>query len=313
MTDFQLTTPVAFLIFNRPDTTARVFEAIRQAKPPKLLVVADGPRPDRADDIEKCKAARAVIEGVDWDCEVLTNYSEVNLGCGKRPVTGITWVFEQVEEAIILEDDILPDTTFFQFCEILLDKYRNDQRVMMISGENWLGQWKSNIQSYHFSCYGDMWGWASWRRAWQYFDYDMKLWIESEARERIRNVLASDEQFKVREKIFWQAYREKDVIQCWDYQWSFARLLYSGLSIVPSLNLVLNIGFGKESTHCFDASSMGYSDRRHYEMAFPLKEPYGLAVDREYDQLYFESAMKPSKNYLKRIINKLRKNITRPV
>ncbi len=311
MTDFQLTTPVAFLIFNRPDTTARVFEAIRQAKPPKLLVVADGPRPDRADDLEKCLATRAIIDSVDWDCQVLKNYSDINLGCGKRPATGITWVFEQVEEAIILEDDILPDTTFFQFCEILLDKYRNDQRVMMISGENWLGQWKSNIQSYHFSCYGDMWGWASWRRAWQYFDYDMKLWIESEARERIRNVLASDEQFKIREKIFWQAYREKDVF--WDYQWSFARLLYSGLSIVPSLNLILNIGFGKEATHCFDASSMDYSDRRHYEMAFPLKEPYGLAVDREYDQLYFESAMKPSKNYLKRIINKLRKNITRPV
>jgi hypothetical protein len=244
---------------------------------------------------------------------VLKNYSDVNLGCGKRVSTGITWVFEQVEEAIILEDDILPNLTFFQFCDILLKKYRDDKRVIMISGENWLGEWKSNVQSYHFSCYGDMWGWASWRRAWQYFDYDMKLWIESEARERIRDVLASDEQFKIREEIFWKVYHEKDIIQCWAYQWSFARLLYSGLSIIPSVNLILNIGFGKEATHTFDASSIDYSDCRHHEMTFPLKEPYGLAVDREYDQLYFESAMKPSKNYLKRIINKLRKNITRPV
>ncbi|MDB9395286.1 hemolytic protein HlpA [Microcystis aeruginosa] len=312
MNDFQLTTPVAFLIFNRPDTTARVFEAIRQAKPPKLLVVADGPRADRPDDLEKCKAARAIIEGVDWDCEVLKNYSDVNLGCGRRPATGITWVFEQVEEAIILEDDILPNLAFFQFCDILLEKYRDDKRVMMISGENWLGEWKSNIQSYHFSCYGDMWGWASWRRAWQYFDYDMKLWVESEVRERIRDVLAGDEQFRIREKIFWEAYHEKDTINAWSYQWSFARLLYSGLSIIPSVNLILNIGFGKDATHTFDASVIDNS-RCQYEMNFPLKEPYGLAVDREYDRLYFKSAMKPSKNYLKRIINKLRENITRPV
>jgi GT2 family glycosyltransferase len=163
MANFQLTTPVAFLIFNRPDTTARVFEAIRQAKPPKLLVVADGPRPDRPDDIEKCKAARAIVEGVDWDCEVLKNYSDINLGCGKRPATGITWVFEQVEEAIILEDDCMPNPTFFEFCQAMLAEYRDDKRIMMIGGTNFLGEWKSKIQSYHFSFYGGTWGWASYK------------------------------------------------------------------------------------------------------------------------------------------------------
>ena len=176
MSDFQLTTPVAFLIFNRPDTTARVFEAIRQAKPPKLLVVADGPRPDRPDDVEKCKAARAIIDRVDWACEVLTNYSDLNLGCGKRPATGITWVFEQVEEAIIFEDDCLPHPSFFRFCEELLNYYRHDERIMVISGNNFQFGRNRTDDSYYFSRYNHIWGWASWRRAWEYFDYDLKLW-----------------------------------------------------------------------------------------------------------------------------------------
>jgi hypothetical protein len=117
-------------------------------------VVADGPRPDKPEDAEKCAAVRAIIDRVDWDCEILKNYSDVNLGCGRRPATGITWVFEQTEAAIILEDDCLPNPNFFQFCDVMLDRYREDERIMMITGTNFLGEWKSNIQSYHFSYYG---------------------------------------------------------------------------------------------------------------------------------------------------------------
>jgi hypothetical protein len=165
MADFQLTTPVAFLIFNRPDTTAKVFEAIRQAKPPKLLVVADGPRPDRPDDIEKCKAARGVVEQVDWDCEVLRNYSDVNLGCKKRVSSGLDWVFNTVEEEIILEDDCLPHPTFFRFCEELLDYYRHDERIMVISGDNFQFGRNCTEYSYYFSRYNHCWGWSTWRRS----------------------------------------------------------------------------------------------------------------------------------------------------
>jgi hypothetical protein len=136
MTKFQLKTPVALIIFKRPDTTERVFETIRQAKPPKLLVVADGPRTDQPGEAEKCAATRAIIDRVDWDCEVLKNYSDSNLGCGLRPATGISWVFEQVEEAIVLEDDCVPHPTFFRFCEELLEYYRHDERIMSISGIN---------------------------------------------------------------------------------------------------------------------------------------------------------------------------------
>jgi hypothetical protein len=299
MADFQLTTPVAFLIFNRPDTTARVFEAIRQAKPPKLLVVADGPRPDRPDDVENCKAARAIIDGVDWDCEVLKNYSDINLGCGKRPATGITWVFEQVEEAIILEDDCMPNPTFFEFCQAMLAEYRDDKRIMMISGTNFLGEWKSKIQSYHFSFYGGTWGWASWRRAWQYFDYEIKLFTNSE----IRELLASDELFRSREKIYCKTNQAPDLITWWDYQWCFARLVQSGLSIVPSVNLISNIGFGDNATHTKNKNS-AVGNIPLTLMSFPLREPSAVIVDREYDNQLFNKFLK-SNGLSKRIIGKI--------
>jgi hypothetical protein len=282
MADFQLTTPVAFLIFNRPDTTAKVFETIRQAKPPKLLVVADGPRPDRPDDVEKCKAARAIIDGVDWDCEVLTNYSDVNLGCGKRVSTGITWVFKQFEEAIILEDDCLPHPDFFRFCEELLEKYKDDKRIMAIGGTNVMGEWKSSVQSYHFSYHGSIWGWASWRRAWYYFDLDMRLWANQEIRNRVRDVIADDNQYRQKVIGFEKVYRKE--IDTWDYQWMFARLVQSGLTILPCVNLVANLGFGHE-----DATHTKLKDNRLLKiydsgLIFPLKINDFTVIDREYEK-----------------------------
>ena len=148
MSDFQLKTPVAFIIFNRPDTTERVFAEIVKAKPPKLLVVGDGPRANREGDAAKVAAARAITKRVDWPCEVLTNFSEVNLGCKVRVSSGLDWVFEQVPEAIILEDDCLPHQTFFRFCEELLERYRDDQRIGMISGDNFQFGHTINDDSY---------------------------------------------------------------------------------------------------------------------------------------------------------------------
>ncbi|MDB9430534.1 glycosyltransferase family A protein [Microcystis aeruginosa CS-555/01A07] len=290
MTDFQLTTPVAFLIFNRPDTTARVFEAIRQAKPPKLLVVADGPRPDRADDIEKCKAARAIIEGVDWDCEVLTNYSGVNLGCKKRVSSGLDWVFEIVEEAIILEDDCLPHPDFFRFCEELLEKYRDDKRIMAIGGTNVIGEWKSSVQSYHFSYHGSIWGWASWRRAWCYFDLDMRLWANQEIRNRVRDVIADNRQYQKRAIVFESVYRKE--IDTWDYQWMFARLVQSGLTVIPCVNLVSNLGFAREDATHTKSRNEFLSNLERIDMIFPIKTNEFIAIDRDYDKQVFLKAFK---------------------
>ncbi|MBE9246986.1 glycosyltransferase family 2 protein [Microcystis aeruginosa LEGE 00239] len=300
MTDFQLTTPVAFLIFNRPDTTARVFEAIRQAKPPKLLVVADGPRPDRADDVEKCNAARAIIDGVDWDCEVLTNYSDVNLGCGKRVSTGITWVFKQFEEAIILEDDCLPHPDFFRFCEELLEKYRDDKRIMAIGGTNVIGEWKSSVQSYHFSYHGSIWGWASWRRAWCYFDLDMRLWANQEIRNRVRDVIADNRQYQKRAIVFESVYRKE--IDTWDYQWIFARLVQSGLTVIPCVNLVSNLGFAREDATHTKSRNEFLSNLERIDMIFPIKTNEFIAIDRDYDKQVF---LKVFKEMGYRIISKI--------
>jgi hypothetical protein len=278
-------TPVAFFIFKRPDTTEKVFEAIRQAKPPKLFVVADGPRPDRPGEAEKCAAARAIIERVDWDCEVLKNYSDVNLSARIRVSSGLDWVFEMVEEAILLEDDCLPNPSFFPFCETLLDWYREDKRIMMISGTNWLGEWKSDLQSYHFSYYGGIWGWASWRRAWQYYDVNMKLWQNQEARNRIKDILANNYHYKVRANNFDATYSKK--VDAWDYQWSLARLLQSGLSIVPCVNLISNIGFGVDATNTKSANSI-VANLQTEKLEFPLKFNTITVVDRDYDKVLFQ-------------------------
>src|SRR4030095_1100293 len=132
----RLQTPVALLIFNRPETTARVLAEIRNARPAKLLIIGDGPRPGEPADAERCLAARAAAANIDWGCEVLKNYSDVNLGCGQRPASGLDWVFQNVDRAIIMEDDCLPHPTFFRFCDELLEHYRDDERVMTVSGNN---------------------------------------------------------------------------------------------------------------------------------------------------------------------------------
>ena len=176
MPEFKLNTPVALLIFNRPDTTERVFNAIAKAQPPKLLVVADGPRPQREGEAELCAQTRAIINRVDWDCEVITEFADSNMGCKRRVASGINWIFEQVEEAIILEDDCLPDPSFFRYCEEMLTRYRDNERVGMVSGGNLQFGRQRGTGSYYFSKYTHIWGWASWRRAWKYYDRDLTLW-----------------------------------------------------------------------------------------------------------------------------------------
>jgi len=157
----SLSTPVALLIFNRPDLTEFVFEAIAQAKPKKLLIVADGPRfPEEA---EKCEKARAVIEKVNWDCQIFTNFSKTNLGCKKRIISGLEWIFSEFEEAIILEDDCLPSTSFFLYCQTLLEYYRNEPRITSISGCNLGFYAPTEKSSYRYSKFMNMWGWCKFR------------------------------------------------------------------------------------------------------------------------------------------------------
>lgn len=281
----SLSVPVALLIFKRPEHTEAVFEVIRQAQPKKLLVIADGPRASRSGEAEKCAAARAVIDRVDWDCEVLKNYSDVNLGCGVRPATGINWVFEQVEEAIILEDDCLPHPTFFNFCEELLEKYRDDERVMLIGGTNHFGKWKSKNQSYHFSIFSGIWGWASWRRAWKFYDYEMKLLPEALEAQLLNNLFPNPEHRVYWENLLQRAYEDGSKTY-WDYQWLFTRWAQNGLGIIPEVNLVSNIGFGPDATHTFAKNSL--ADLETQGVSLPLKHPPFIIQNVELDNLIQE-------------------------
>ncbi|MEH2323858.1 MAG: glycosyltransferase family 2 protein [Nostoc sp.] len=265
-------TPVTFIIFKRPQTTEKVFEAIRQAKPTKLFVIADGPRTDRQDEAEKCEATRAIIERVDWNCEVIKNYSDINLGCAKRVSSGLDWVFNNVEETIILEDDCIPDPTFFRLSEELLEKYRNDTRVATISAQNLQFGRKRTNYSYYFSRYNHCWGWASWRRAWQHYDLTIKLWKEVQAENLLHDILVDPKAISYWQRIFQSVYNNPTGIT-WDYQWTFACWIQGSLSIIPNVNLISNVGVGVDATHFTSNQEFSFINMSMQAMEFPLKHP----------------------------------------
>jgi hypothetical protein len=281
MHPWQLTTPVAFIIFNRPDTTERVFAEIAKARPPKLLVVADGPRSNRSGEDKRCAAARAIIEKVDWDCEVLINFSEVNLGCKRRVSSGISWVFQQVEEAIILEDDCLPDLTFFRFCQELLEQYRHDQRIGMISGDNFqFGRCRNN-DSYYFSKYVHVWGWATWRDRWVgSYDVTMAKWPKVRDEGWLADMVGNKREAAYWDKIFERVYHGK--IDTWDYQWVFANWVEGRLGILPTVNMISNIGFSEGATHTSENTHLANLAR--HPISFPLTHPLGILRNIRADQ-----------------------------
>lgn len=278
MEEWQLKTPVALFIFNRPDTTAQVFAEIAKAKPPKLLVVADGPRTDVPGEREKCSAARAIIDQIDWPCALLTNYSAVNLGCKHRVSSGLDWVFTMVEEAIILEDDCLPHPTFFRFCDELLVKYCADERVMHIGGTNLLPQ-KNLDHSFLFSRLVPIWGWATWRRAWQHYDIEMKRWPEYKKTTDLDYF--GSQKIKVYDT-FEQNFHQR--IKSWDGQWAFSCLVNKGLSIIPRVNLVRNLGFRKDATHTTRPNRVTLVPIT--EMIFPLDSPSSMQTSKDFDHRY---------------------------
>lgn len=290
MDTWQLNTPVAFLIFNRPRTTERVFAEIARARPPKLLVVADGPRGDRAGEDALCRQTRAIIERIDWDCEVLTNFADENLGCKKRIASGIDWVFSQVPEAIILEDDCLPDPSFFRFCEDMLIRYRHDERVGMVSGGNLQFGRQRGDASYYFSRYTHIWGWATWRRAWQHYDRDIALWPAFDQEGWLQKLFARQE-----EQRYWQQSFEwvhSGQLDTWDCSWTFAALLRGMLQVVPNVNLISNIGFGADATHTHIVSE--HANLPTAAIQFPLKHPAFVLANVEADQFISEQQIAPS-------------------
>ncbi len=296
MGDWKLETPVAFFIFKRPDVTEKVFREIARARPVKLFVVADGPRKNKPGEAEACAATRAIIDRVDWDCEVLTNYSDVNMGGPLRFPSGLDWVFENTEEAIILEDDCLPHPTFFRFCEEILERYRHDTRITMASGNNFLFGQLAVPFSYYFSHYALTWGWATWRRAWRNFDPDMKTWPEIRDGGWLEGLVEDKGIVKYWTPIFNAAQTKKKFH--WDYGWIFSTLSQNALTVVPNVNLVVNIGFGSLASHTTDVNSP-LAHMKTREMTFPLVHPPFVLRHRKADILTWKNRFAPSEEWYK--------------
>jgi len=247
MSTQEFTTPVLLLIFNRPETTREVFEKIKELKPKYLFISADGPRGEIKNDFETCRETREIVSSVDWKCEIKTRFNDNNLGCKIGVSSGITWFFEHVNEGIILEDDCVPDISFFYFCKELLERYRNDNRIMHISGTNFQDGIIRGDGSYYFSRYVYVWGWATWKRAWELYDVKIQNYNKFIEQDIIKNIFPNKREQLFLHKNFSQVYTNKKMT--WDYQWHYTNIINNGLSIVPNKNLVSNIGFGQEATH----------------------------------------------------------------
>jgi len=294
-------TPVLFLVFNRPDVTVQVFEAIRKAKPPRLYVAADGPRKDRPGESENCIQVRQIATQVDWPCEVKTLFRDQNLGCRHAVSSAIDWFFENELEGIILEDDCLPHPSFFRFCDELLERYRFNLRIGQVGGGNFQFGFRHNDQSYYFSKYTHIWGWATWRDRWQgTFDISISDWPNVKKSRSIKPLLNSSEEWRYWSRIFNKVYNKN--IDTWDYQWLYANWMQDRLTVLPNVNLISNIGFSEEAAHTKSNDIM--ANLPVFEMVFPLKHPPAILQDIVLDDRSFKRIFKRS--LYQKVVDKLR-------
>ncbi|MBC7535649.1 MAG: nucleotide-diphospho-sugar transferase [Ferruginibacter sp.] len=308
----MFSTPVLFLIFNRPDTTIQVFEQIRKIKPAFLYVAADGPRSTKPGESETCQQVRSlVLNGIDWDCKLITLIREENLGCGRAVSEAISWFFGQVEEGIILEDDTVPDLSFFRFCEEMLQKYKTDDHIIAINGCNFNFSGEAST-SYFLSKYMNVWGWATWKRVADKIDYNMRSWNKQSKLQflwsRLRSSLTD---FDLDWFRYWRnnfdAVSSKK-IDTWDYQWQYHQLLHNMNTVVAGRNLVINLGFGEGATHTTRQTHLA-SNMRLEKLSFPL-QPLLTNIDSRYETevvkpVWHMLHSKPNSYYLLNSINTL--------
>lgn len=299
--------PVLFLIFNRPETTIRVFEKIRAARPPKLYISADGPRSNRPGELERCEEARKIALGVDWPCEVKTLFRESNLGCKMGVASGIDWFFQNEEEGIILEDDVLPMPSFFTFCDEMLKRYRNDPTIGMITGSNLVSKKLKNDASFFVSHVPLIWGWATWRRAWQNYDVSMKNWPQWSRSDKITKCFQGDQLVTS----YWRDALDRvyqNGMDTWDYQWLFACWQAGMYSIIPAQNLTDNLGYGAEATHTSMHKPDCLVESVPQDLTWPLEYPKVHTPDWKIDRMMFERIHGVTiKGYVRRQLRPLRK------
>ena len=282
----MLNVPVAFVVFNRPQPTRISFQRIREAKPSTLFVISDGPRPDRPGERELIEECREIAQQVDWDCEVTTLFSDVNLGCGRRISSGISHAMDSVDQLIILEDDCIPNPSFFPYCSELLTRYADDERVMAVSGNNFQQGIRRTDASYYFSKYPHCWGWATWRRAWQYFDLSLSDWPEFRDAGHLGSMCFHRREIEYWTKIFDEVHAGNS--QSWAYPWAACCWMHHGLTAIPAVNLVSNIGFGDNATHTRKKSQIaGLPTGPIDEIVHPKAVARHYDADRFTDNLVF--------------------------
>ena len=295
--DYRCKNAVLLIFFNRPETLQLVFEKVKKAKPPKLFLVQDGARDSR--DLERILACREIVENVDWDCEVIKDYSETNLGCGMRPQTGITNALKQVEQVIILEDDCVPADSAFRYFDEMLEKYRDDERICYISGLNHFQEWVTQDSDYLFTKTGAIWGWATWRRAWALYDYGLdnfnKVSNKKLLQGQISNKSTAKEKIDTWSKTY-KAVKNNTKLSYWDIQWGYVKYSQNMLVVVPRVNQISNIGIGEYSTHAQSHKSSKFKKRKNFffiptqNFEFPLKHPEIMVCDEKYDKLVYKCA-----------------------
>jgi len=280
-------TPILFIIFNRLETAQQVFFSIKKYQPDHLYIAADGSRTDKLGEKEKCESVRTwVLAHIDWECEVQTLFQNKNLGCGRGPSTAISWFFTNEDEGIILEDDTVPHIDFYNYAAILLEKYRGNQDILAINSSNFQDRNRSD-GSYYFSMQnGPLCAWATWKRAWELFDFEMEKYSESQIIKSIRWYKT-----KKRERNWWlDIYRGLKTNRykgsSWDFQFIFAIWISHGKSIVPNVNLSTNIGFGHEATHTINPNAVTANKRS--EAILPISHPSVTKICREADLYYHD-------------------------
>lgn len=305
---------VLLIFFARPNTLREVFAKVKKARPSRLFLACDGPRDNNPQDALSIDECKKIVSDIDWECEVFTNYSKENQGCGKGPSNAISWAFEYTDKLVILEDDCVPDDTFFPYMKEMLDFYENDGRIGMVSGLNHFKNWDCNNSSYCFAKTGAIWGWGTWKRVWEKYDFYVKDIEKPYISRLLQKEIAHKRAGKVRIKEWKHAAKETQIkkVRYWDYQFDFLKYSQSYLAIVPTGNLIHNIGVGIGSTHTENKKSVVWKPGRVLFMPtepiqFPIKHPKYVICDREYDEMVLKKILYPPK--FKKIPGKIKRRL----
>jgi len=301
----EFSTPILLIAFNRIHTLEKVFQRIKQVEPTRLYIAVDGPRaskmPEEAHLVEE---VIAYLKGaVTWRCKTEFLIRKENLGCKLGVSSAITWFFENVEAGIILEDDCVPETSFFKYCSELLDQYKGNNEVMMISGDQFASLDRLH-DSYYFSVTPHIWGWASWRRAWAKYDLQMQGWPACIG--QIKAHASLPERIWAKYKSYFDLTRANQ-IDTWDYQWVYSIWKNQGLVISPKINLISNIGFGNDATHTVDPESI-FSRMKTGSLPFPLIRPADIKRDRASESKSYDLVYPPLS---KRIVPAVKRRLKR--